>query len=113
MNTKAIIVKQKKLITEYEALIALCNSKEFFSIPSVNILKFEIAALEAEEDVIKTTINPSNLYPEPTAVEAKEVKSAEKVLTSYLKHNNCSDEFIKNEIERFLNCPKCNQFKDK
>jgi hypothetical protein len=36
-------------------------------------------------------------------------KGAEEILTVYFKHNNCSDEFIKAEIDRFINCPKCRQ----
>jgi hypothetical protein len=32
---------------------------------------------------------------------------AEQILTVYFRHNNCSDGFIKAEIERFVKCPTC------
>ena len=44
---------QEELIREYEKLIKLCNSREFFNIPSVNILKDKLSALKSQEQSVQ------------------------------------------------------------
>lgn len=53
-------------------------------------------------------IEYAELYHAEQLAESQPKKNtAEEILTAYFKHNNCSEEFIKAEINRFINCPKC------
>ena len=115
MNTKAIIEKQKELI-EYQNIYVVMTSLD--SVNKLLKLRSELAVLEAEEELIKTTIKPTNLYPEPTAievkrdelsqVEAKEVKSAEReTLIDFCKWMKWTGEY-EIVVDLFLN-----QFKPK
>ena len=45
---RELLIAQRELLREYKGLINLCNSKEFFNIPSVNLLESKIAELEAK-----------------------------------------------------------------
>lgn len=47
---ESIIAKYEELIREYELLINLSSSTQFFNIPSVNILKSQLSALKAEAE---------------------------------------------------------------
>ena len=42
------IEKQAKLLREYRNLVKLSNSKDFFNIPSVNILESELTAIDKQ-----------------------------------------------------------------
>ena len=68
-EVKSIIEKQKELIYQLSKQPNAIG-KEWRE--RVERLESELAALTSKQELIKTTINPSNLYPEPTTLGAKE-----------------------------------------
>jgi hypothetical protein len=76
-----IIAKQKELIELYRKYSIITMRPDSTAIEwieathikeNIDKIESELAALTEKQELIKTTINPSNLYPEPTAIEAKE-----------------------------------------
>jgi len=71
MNYREAYLKQKELIElTLHANGGTRLTHNYWE--KVEQLESELSALEAEEEIIKTTIKPSNLYPEPTAIDTEE-----------------------------------------
>ena len=82
---------QEELIREYEKLIKLCNSREFFNIPSVNILKDKLSAFKSQDQSVQM----------PSDEEISERASIQ--VSAYLKaRNNPTADLHK----RFVNMAK-------